>query len=124
MMIPEYIGFVILTVVDLAAATIIFLGALKERMRLYPSWHKAGLILASVGLVAQAFRNIEYLITGTSPSDADMPFWVLKDLGISLIAFGYVYLCSKGKYPSSHIDEVVKSTVNTKPIVRNSRRKK
>jgi hypothetical protein len=124
MITPEYVGFVILTAVDIAAATIIFLGALKERMRLYPSWHKAGLILASVGLVAQAFRNVQYLVTGTSLPDADMPLWVLKDLGISLIAFGYVYLCVKGKYPSSHMNEVVQSTIKTKPIVRNSRRKK
>lgn len=107
----DYVGFTVLTVIDLTAAIIIFLGALKERMRLYPSWHKVGLILASVGLVAQAFRNIEFLVTGSSPSDLDMPLWALKDLGISLIAFGYVYLCMKGKYPSSHMNEVVEQPI-------------
>ena len=123
MMTLEYIAFIILTAIDLIAATVIFLGALKERMRLYPSWHKLGLILAAIGLVAQSFRNIEYLVTGSSPTDTDMPLWALKDMGISLIAFGYVYLCMKGKYPSSHMNEVIKP-VKSKSTVKNLRRKK
>ena len=45
--------FFLATVVDLTAAIIIFVGALSERMRLYPAWHKVGLIVAVVGLVCQ-----------------------------------------------------------------------
>jgi len=82
--------FYVLTFIDLTAAAIIFAGALGERMRLYPTWHKIGLITASLGLVAQAMRNIMFLHTGVSPNDADQPFWVLKDLGIAII--GYFYL--------------------------------
>lgn len=88
----ETIGFAVLTVTNLTAAVIIFAGALSERMRLYPSWHKVGLMIAGLGLVAQALRNIQFLATGISPSDADMPLWALKDAGISLVAFGYAYL--------------------------------
>ena len=84
-------GFAILTVTNLAAAFIIYAGAMSDRMRLYPTWHKVGLIFAATGLVFQAVRNIQFLVTGVSPSDSDLPFWALKDIGISLIAFFYVY---------------------------------
>jgi hypothetical protein len=83
-------GFMALTVTNTVAALIIFFGALSDRMRLYPKWHKAGLILAAAGLAAQAVRNVQFLATGVSPSDADLPLWVLKDLGICIIAFFYL----------------------------------
>jgi hypothetical protein len=89
--------FFLSTVVDLTAAAIIFVGALSERMRLYPAWHKVGLIVAVVGLVCQAFRNIEFLTTGVSPHDSDLPLWILKDLGIAIIAYFYLYLGIKAK---------------------------
>jgi hypothetical protein len=84
--------FYLVTFIDLTAAVIIFCGALSERMRLYPAWHKVGLIVAVVGLVCQAFRNVQFIYTGVSPSDADAPLWILKDLGIAIIAYCYLYL--------------------------------
>ena len=84
--------FYLVTFIDLTAAVIIFCGALSERMRLYPAWHKIGLIVAVVGLVCQAFRNVQFIYTGVSPSDADAPLWILKDLGIAIIAYCYLYL--------------------------------
>ena len=84
--------FYLVTFIDLTTAVIIFCGALSERMRLYPAWHKVGLIVAVVGLVCQAFRNVQFIYTGVSPSDADAPLWILKDLGIAIIAYCYLYL--------------------------------
>lgn len=89
--------FILMTVIDLTAAAIVFVGALNERMRLYPAWHKVGLILASCGLLAQGMRNIQFIATGVSPSDADLPLWALKDLGIALIAFFYVWLAIRAR---------------------------
>lgn len=83
--------FAILTVIDLGGALIIFAGALNERMRLYPTWHKVGLIMASLGLAAQGIRNIQFMVTGISPTDADLPLWAMKDVGIGIIAFVYLY---------------------------------
>lgn len=94
------LGFIALTIIDLAAAVIVFAGALNDRMRLYPTWHKVGLILASFGLLAQGMRNIAYLLTGVSPSDADLPFWALKDIGIALIAFVYLAMAVKARMNS------------------------
>lgn len=45
--------FFIAIVINLTAAIIIFVGALSERMRLYPDWYKIGLIVAVIGLVCQ-----------------------------------------------------------------------
>lgn len=81
--------FLLITVLDVIGAIILFLGALSPRMRLYPSWHRIGLLAAVIGLFAQAGRNIEYMFTGVSPSDADLPLWALKDLGIDIIAYTY-----------------------------------
>ena len=84
--------FYLVTFIDLTTAVIIFCGALSERMRLYTAWHQVGLIVAVVGLVCQAFRNVQFIYTGVSPSDADAPLWILKDLGIAIIAYCYLYL--------------------------------
>lgn len=91
-------GFILVTLIDLSAAAIIFLGALSERMRLYPAWHKIGLMTAVVGLICQSFRNLQFITTGHSPSDADMPLWILKDMGIAIIAYFYLYLAIKARF--------------------------
>lgn len=84
--------FVAVTVVDLAGVIVIAAGLMREEWRTYPSWHKIGLIIAALGLFFQAGRNFEFLLTGVSPSDADLPLWALKDLGISAVAVGYAWL--------------------------------
>jgi hypothetical protein len=98
--------FYLVTFIDLTAAVIIFCGALSERMRLYPAWHKVGLIVAVVGLVCQAFRNVQFIYTGVSPSDADAPLWILKDLGIAIIAYCYLYLGIKASMNKSTVKPV------------------
>jgi hypothetical protein len=114
----EVIGFSILTVTNILAAFIIFAGALREKMRLYPTWHKLGLIVAALGLSAQAFRNIQFLYTGVSPADNDMPLWALKDAGISLVAFGYLYLAATGKYDAAMVK------IHSKPAAKKVKRRK
>lgn len=106
--------FILITIIDLTAAAIIFTGALSERMRLYPVWHKIGLIVAVVGLVAQAFRNLQFVFTGHSPSDADKPLWVLKDIGIAIIAYNYLWLGIRAKFfpdlvPETRIEPKIKT---------------
>lgn len=103
-------GFILITIMDLSAAAIIFTGALSERMRLYPVWHKVGLITAVVGLVCQSIRNLQFVFTGHSPSDADMPLWVLKDAGIAIIAYYYAYMA-------------ITSHFSPKPVVKSKRAK-
>lgn len=90
-------GFSFITFIDLSAAVIIFLGALSERMRLYPVWHKVGLITAVIGLVAQAFRNLQFIFTGYAAPDNVAPLWAMKDVGLAIIAYTYLYIAIKPK---------------------------
>lgn len=90
-------GFSFITFLDLSAAIIIFLGALSERMRLYPMWHKVGLIIAVVGLVDQAFRNLQFILTGYATPDNVAPLWAMKDVGLAIIAYTYLYIAIKPK---------------------------
>lgn len=111
--------FVLITLIDLSAAAIIFVGALSERMRLYPLWHKIGLIVSVVGLVAQSFRNMQFLLTGYAPSDSTMPLWAMKDLGVALIAYAYLYLGIK-----KHLDDKKAPVKRVEPKLRNKRQVK
>ena len=86
----EYALIVFVTGVDITAALIVFFGALSDRMRLYPVWHKLGLLVIMLGLIAQAGRNIQFLTTGVSPTDVDLPLWILKDVGVAIIAWYYL----------------------------------
>lgn len=121
----KFLFFLLLTIADLSAALIIFFGALSERMRLYPTWHKIGLITACAGLAAQGYRNVYYLMTGISPSDVELPLWVLKDLGICIIAFTYftigvrVYMRSINRPKVT----VAKKTAKTEPKPAAARKK-
>jgi len=115
--------FVFITLMDLCAAGIIFAGALSERMRLYPTWHKVGLIVAVIGLTAQAMRNIQFLYTGVSPSDADMPLWALKDAGISIIAFCYFYLAAH-TYLKDRVQQLLKPSEKKRIAKKQPQKKK
>lgn len=116
--------FLLITVLDVIGAIILFLGALSPRMRLYPAWHRIGLLAAVVGLFAQAGRNIEYMFTGISPSDADLPLWALKDLGIDIIAYTYAgigimkWLDSR-KQPEPPAKPARKASPKSTPVKRN-----
>lgn len=83
----EAMLFAALTVLNLAAAVLIIAGALSGDIKLQSPLHRAGLLLGSLGLAAQAVRNIQFLATGISPQDSDIPLWVLKDLGLVILAF-------------------------------------
>lgn len=48
--------------------------------------------LFAVGLLAQAFRNAQFLITGESPTDSTLPLWALKDIGGSMAVMWAVYM--------------------------------
>lgn len=103
--------FVFITIVDLTAAIIIFLGALSDRMRLYPIWHKIGLIISVVGLVYQALHNIQFIATGHLHNEMNMPLWAMKDVGLAIIAYTYLYIAVKAKFlpkPSPKIKKGVK----------------
>jgi hypothetical protein len=59
------------------------------------------LVIGAIGLTVQGVRNIQFLITGVSPLDSDAPLWMLKDLGLALIAFSYFFILVKSYFKPS-----------------------
>jgi hypothetical protein len=53
---------------------------------------RTGIGLFSVGLMGQLLRNVIFLYTGVSPTDADWPLYALKDLGGSMVAAWVAYM--------------------------------
>lgn len=93
----EKMFFIIVTFVDLVAAGWIIAALFTPRLQTMPKWHRVGLLVGCIGLLAQALRNIHFLTTGVSATDADLPLWVLKDLGYGLIAFHSIWLVFSGR---------------------------
>ena len=78
-------------------AALIIIGALfsDRKMEVAPRWHRVGLMITATGLIGQTYRSMVALFTGFQPTDAEMPFWVFKDIGIVVLAFYYLYLFIK-----------------------------
>ena len=55
---------------------------------------KVAVALMIAGLIGQFARSYIALSTGVAPTDAQIPFWVLKDLGIIAYGFHYALKCS------------------------------
>jgi hypothetical protein len=108
--------FIALTFFNTLAVIIIFCGLCSERLRTFPSWHKVSMVLILAGLLSQIFRNITYLMTGESPSDATLPIWAFKDVGIDIIAFYYFTILV-----DNALNERSKKTAITKPVTRKPR---
>jgi hypothetical protein len=74
-------------------AIIIILALFSDRkMTVAPKWHRVGLMTIACGLIGQTYRSGVALLTGFQPTDAEMPFWVFKDIGIVFLAFYYSHL--------------------------------
>ena len=84
---------------NVATASFIFWALLfEQRVVNFPVSHRIGLWVAGLGLFGQALRNAIFLTTGDSPSDNDLPLWVLKDAGYWVIAFALI--CAEIRQPN------------------------
>jgi hypothetical protein len=96
-MTSEQAFFIFATVVDFVTAFWIIGALFTDRLQKLPRWHLMGLSVGALGLLFQGFRNIQFLLTGVSPSDAELPIWFLKDMGYALIAFHSIWLILQGR---------------------------
>lgn len=96
-MTSEQAFFIFATVVDLVAAFWILGALFTDRLQRLPKWHLMGLSVGALGLLFQGMRNIQFLMTGISPSDSELPIWFLKDMGYALIAFHSILLVLQGR---------------------------
>lgn len=88
--------FYTVTFFDVIGAIIISMSMFHPALEHFSKGFKAGLVLSMLGLFSQAYRNIIYLATGVSPTDAELPFWALKDMGISLFAMSWLWFKMRG----------------------------
>jgi hypothetical protein len=62
------------------------------KFKIAPAWHRFGLAFLAVGMIGQSVRSWVSIMTGVSPTDAEMPWWVFKDLGIFVLAVSWLVL--------------------------------
>lgn len=77
------------TYTNIMAVCFVLFGAAKPHVFGEPFVIRLGAVVAVFGLLGQSMRNIQYFLTGVSPSDIDLPFWMLKDLGLFIMFLGY-----------------------------------
>jgi membrane associated rhomboid family serine protease len=77
------------TFTNVMAVAFVFIGAAMPHIMKEDPVIKVGAFLACFGLMGQALRNIQFLMTGISPPDSELPLWMLKDLGLVIMIFGY-----------------------------------
>ncbi|EGT4408395.1 hypothetical protein ACNJ8R_004390 [Cronobacter sakazakii] len=79
------------TLIDITVAIVIFISALNTRMLLIPLWYRLGLLVAAFGFAAQSGLNFPYLLFDTNIMVHTLPFWILKDMGVGLVAIYYFW---------------------------------
>jgi len=99
MMIELIAVYGILIADPIGAISIIAILQSHEGLVKAPKWHRLGLSVIAAGLIGQFGRNIYYLQTGISPSDLQLPLWVLKDYGIVILAVSFWVVARKGGRP-------------------------
>ena len=80
-----------ITLVDVAIAAIIFISALSSRMLDIPLWYRIGLLITAFGFTVQGCLNLPYLLFDVILMAQELPFWILKDVGIGIISIYYFW---------------------------------
>ncbi|MCH2165924.1 MAG: hypothetical protein MK098_14955 [Marinovum sp.] len=94
----EFLTVWLILILDPIAALIMIVATMSNRaLQVAPVWHRLGMLVTACGLLGQSARNLVYVITGHSPSDLEMPFWVLKDYGLVILTLHFAYLIWVGK---------------------------
>jgi hypothetical protein len=78
-------------------AAILFVGwlSVSGHVLQFPKILSIGILLLSFGLMVQVIRSLYYLEHGHYPVDTVFPFWILKDIGGSLIIYYFTFWYSK-----------------------------
>ncbi|WBU48850.1 hypothetical protein PF050_20745 [Kosakonia pseudosacchari] len=110
-----------ITLVDVAIAVIIFVSALSSRMLDIPLWYRIGLLITAFGFTVQGCLNLPYLLFNVILMAQELPFWILKDVGIGIISIYYFWhtmhkVDKPEKTPARKKSAVAKKTLFAKKI--------
>jgi len=100
-----------ITLVDVAIAVIIFVSALSSRMLDIPLWYRIGLLITAFGFTVQGCLNLPYLLFNVILMAQELPFWILKDVGIGIISIYYFW------HTMHKADKPEKTPARKKPAV-------
>jgi hypothetical protein len=59
---------------------------------------RIGVALCAAGLLAQSYRSMIAFFTGEFPPEAFLPWWVLKDWGLIVLALAFAWAKWRGRY--------------------------
>ncbi len=78
---------------DPVATFIIILILVKNKAyHIAPTWHRLGLSVVAIGMMGQAYRSWYTILTGISPTNTEMPYWLGKDFGITILSMYTLYV--------------------------------
>lgn len=86
--------YAFVTAIDLGAVTAITVALWLHQCGHYSVWMRVAYVTLILGLLAQAFHNITFLVTGVGPVGINSYLWFLKDVGV-FIAFIRLLLVAK-----------------------------
>jgi hypothetical protein len=89
MIIDRIISITTLLFDPIAAVVIIIFLVTDKGARAAPMLLRIGLALCAAGLLAQSHRSLVAFLFGGFPGDLELPFWVLKDWGLVVIALHF-----------------------------------
>ena len=79
-------------VADIIGVAVIVMGLFREHQKLYPSWHKIGLIVMAIGMLGQGVECIHFFLSGETGTVFGLPIWAFKDYSVAIICGGYMWL--------------------------------
>ncbi|CCJ83676.1 hypothetical protein [Cronobacter dublinensis] len=99
-----------ITLIDITVAIVIFISALNTRMLLIPLWYRLGLLVAAFGFAAQSGLNLPYLLLDKNIMAQTLPFWILKDMGVGLVAIYYFWSVMISRKNAAPLPKAKKAT--------------
>lgn len=80
-------------------AAILFVGwlSVSGHVLQFPKILSIGILLMSFGLMVQVIRSLHYFQHGVYPIDTIFPFWILKDIGGSIMIYYYTFCYDTNK---------------------------
>jgi hypothetical protein len=87
-----FITYLTAGVGPISAIILVWMMIWDRKFSIAPWWHRYGLAFFAVGMVGQSVRSWVALVTGISPRDSEMPWWVFKDIGIFVLAVSWLAL--------------------------------
>ena len=94
----DFVTYLTAIIGPLTAMMIAVIIVRDEGFKRAPMWCRLFLAFWAVGMLVQGIRSWVSLVTGISPRDSELPWWVFKDLGI--LVFVYYWFRLKKSWDS------------------------